>query len=294
MSFLVAQLPDLTLEQGIELLAGFGLLFVIVWIARYAFNNWERRLTKSSPNAKTSLRYLGRLVIIAIILLGSASIIFAVFPGLGAAVSSLFIAAGFASIVIGMAAQSTLQNIFAGLALSSSQPFRINDAVLFKDEFCFVEDLKLTHTVLRTWDNRRLMVPNSVMQAEAFINYTISDPTKLVPVFFTISYESDVDLAMEIMIKAAKEHPDALPIGDLPNAVVMDLADYGVKLRLLTRAKDQPTAFMMTRDLIKTVKKDFVANGIKIPYPTTHLILDKGSMRELRETLAKGVGEKGA
>jgi small conductance mechanosensitive channel len=276
---LVAQVPDLTLTQAIELLVGFGLLFVFTWIARYSFNRWEKRLAKGSPNAKTTFSYIGRLIIVTIILLGTGAIVFAVFPGLGAIVSSLFIAAGFASIVIGMAAQSTLQNIFAGLALSASQPFRINDAVLFKNEFCFVEDLRLMHTILRTWDNRRLMVPNSMIQSEAFINYTITDPTKLVPILFTISFESDVDLAMKIMIKAAREHSDVLPIGDLPNAVVMELAEYGVKLRLLTRAKDQSTAFMMTRDLIKTIKKDFAANGIVIPYPRSYVILDKESMK---------------
>ena len=282
---IIAQDFSLTLTQAIELLVGFGLLFVFTWIVKSSFNRWEKRVARDSPHAKTTFRYLGRLIIATIILIGTGAVIFAVFPGVGAAVSSLFVAAGFASIVIGMAAQSTLQNIFAGMSLSAAQPFRINDAILFRNEFCFVEDLKLTYTILRTWDNRRLMVPNSVMQSEAFINYTITDPTKLVPVFVTISHESDADLAMEIMLKAARGHPDALPIGDLPNAVVMELDSTGVKLRLLTRAKDQSTAFGMTRDLLKTIKKDFAANRIDIPYPRTHVILDQEKTRGLREKL---------
>lgn len=276
----VAQVVDLSVTQIVELVVGFGLLLVIAWVVRNSFGRWEKRLARDSPKATTTFRYLARLFLAAIILVGTGAILFAVFPGLDALISSLFLAAGFASIVIGLAAQSTLQNIFAGMSLSASQPLRINDAILFRNEFCFVEDLKLTYTVLRTWDNRRLMVPNSVMQSEVFINYTIVDPTKLVPIFLTISHESDSEKAIEIMLKAARSHPDSLPEGDLPKVQVMELDSTGVRLRLLTRAKDQPTAFSMARDILKIVKAEFTKNGIVIPYPRTHVIMDKDSAQE--------------
>ena len=77
------------------------------------------------------------------------------------------------------------------------------------------------------------------------------------------------------MVDVAKKHPDCLPIGDLPNAVLMEFADSGILLRLLSRAKDQPTAFMMARDLLLQIKKEFDANGIEIPYPRRYLVMDK-------------------
>jgi small conductance mechanosensitive channel len=58
-----------------------------------------------------------------------------------------------------------------------------------------------------------------------------------------------MDMAMKMMKDIARKHPDCLPIGDLPNVVVMDYTESGISLRLLSRARDQPTAFNMERDL---------------------------------------------
>jgi small-conductance mechanosensitive channel len=60
----------------------------------------------------------------------------------------------------------------------------------------------------------------------------------------------------------------------LPNVVVMDYAESGASLRLLSRAKDQPTAFSMERDLLYQIRKEFKSNGIEIGYPRRHVILD--------------------
>ena len=120
-----------------------------------------------------------------------------------------------------------------------------------------------------------------MLQSEMITNYTAEDPTMLVPVFVDVSYESDIKKAMEIMVDVAKKHPDYLPIGDLPNAVVMELGESGVKLRLLSRAKDQPTAFKMARDLLFQIKTEFDKNGIEIPYPRRYLIMDKNIEEQL-------------
>ena len=117
--------------------------------------------------------------------------------------------------------------------------------------------MRLIHTIMRTWDNRRLVVPNSILQNEAIINYGMNDPSVLVPVPVQVSYESDISKAMQIMTDAARSHPDCIPTGDLPNTVVMELQDSGILLRLLSMAKDQSTAFGMTRDLLFKIKKDF-------------------------------------
>jgi len=114
-----------------------------------------------------------------------------------------------------------------------------------------------------------------MIQSETIINYTSIDPAVLVPILITISYKSDADNAMSIMVEIARRHPDCLPIGDLPNAVIMDFDTTGVKLRLLSRAKDQPTAFAMSRAIMAEVKKEFDKNGIEFPSIRNYLILDQ-------------------
>jgi len=263
-----------TLGSLIVFIVGLAMTFLISWLVNYMLSNRISKIVERSPSLETSYLFIRRIVIVVIITLGAFSATFAAFPSVGAAVASIFVAAGFASIVIGFAAQSTLSNIFAGMTVSISQPIKIDDAVMFRNEFCFVEDIRLMYTVLRTWDNRRLMVPNSLIQNEVVVNYTAIDPTMLCPVFVSITYDSDVEKALSIMADVARKHKDCMPIGDLPKAVIMDYDESGIRLRVLSRAKDQPTAFGMARDLLREIKKAFDANGIKISYPRRMIALD--------------------
>ncbi|MDH7556966.1 MAG: mechanosensitive ion channel, partial [Candidatus Methanosuratincola sp.] len=189
---------------------GLSITFIIAYIINRTLHMQIAKIVERNPSLATSYRFIRRLALAIIIIIGVSSATFAAFPELGASIASIFVAAGFASIVVGLAAQSTLSNIFAGMTISIFQPIRVDEAVMFKNEFCFVEDIKLMHTVLRTWDNRRLMVPNAMLQNEVVVNYTRNDPTKLTPVLVSISYESDLDKSMKIMVDVAKRHPDCL------------------------------------------------------------------------------------
>jgi small-conductance mechanosensitive channel len=117
------------------------------------------------------------------------------------------------------------------------------------------------------------VVPNSIFQNEVVVNYSIEDPTMLVPVFVDITYESDVDKAIEILKDLGEKHPLAIPTPGLPAVHVMELGENGVRLRLLVRAKDQPTAFQLSRELLYQIKKEFERHGIEIPYPRRYVIL---------------------
>jgi small-conductance mechanosensitive channel len=266
---------------------GLSITFIIAYIINRTLHMQIAKIVERNPSLATSYRFIRRLALAIIIIIGVSSATFAAFPELGASIASIFVAAGFASIVVGLAAQSTLSNIFAGMTISIFQPIRVDEAVMFKNEFCFVEDIKLMHTVLRTWDNRRLMVPNAMLQNEVVVNYTRNDPTKLTPVLVSISYESDLDKSMKIMVDVAKRHPDCLPVGDLPKVQLMEFGDSGVALRLLSRAKDQASSFGMARDLLREIKKEFDANGIEIAYPRRYLVFDPKVQKLLEETIPK-------
>lgn len=263
------------------LLIGIALTLLAVYIVNKIAIKSFQEIVRRQPKLETMLTLMRRLIDLCVILICMMIVIFTLFPELLGVIGSVFVAAGFASIVIGLAAQSSLSNIISGVITSISQPFSMGDSLMFRDEFCQVEDIRLMHTILRTWDNRRLVVPNSVLQNEVIINYSMKDTSVLVPVFVQVSYESDIDKAMQIMTDIAAKHPDCLPAEGLPSAVVMDLEDSGIKLRVLSQAKDQSTAFSMTRDLLLQIKREFDANGVEIPYPKVQLVLEK----ELREKI---------
>jgi len=269
--------------KPIEFVIGIAITYVICHLLNRFLLKYFKKLVEREPKFETSYAYLRRIVIALVAMVSVTVLVFSVFPEAGAAVASVLVAAGFASIVVGMAAQSTLSNLIAGMVIATSQPFRVNDAVFLRGEFGFVEDVTLTYTVVRTWDNRRLIIPNSVMQGEVFVNYSIRDPKKLVPVYVKISYESDIDRAVEIMKELARKHPDFLPLPGLPVVHVMELTESGISLRLLSAAKDQPTAFEMSKSLLYQIRKEFERNGIEIPYQKVSLVIDP----ELRDAILK-------
>ncbi len=265
---------------------GFLATYLAAYIVNVVIHRYLATVSSKEKGLRTIMNFVRRMVVGVIALVGVAISTFAVFPQAGVAVASVFVAAGFASIVIGLAAQSSLANIFSGIIISTSQPFNINDAVLYANEWAWVEDIKLTFTILRTWDNRRLVVPNQLFLNSTLVNYDMKDSSKLCIVFVTISYDSDVDRAIEIMKETASKHPDFLPAGNLPVVHLMDIGNAntsapdantvpGLYLRLLSRAKDQPTNFQMSKDLLYSIGKEFMKAGIKFAYPKRGIVMDK-------------------
>lgn len=269
-----------------------GLLFgyIATYLVAHVLNIVLRRFIGNIPNREKGLQtiflFVRRIMVGIVVVIGVAASTFAAFPQAGVAVASIFVAAGFASIVVGLAAQSSLANIFAGIIISTSQPFNVNDALSYAGEWAWVEDIKLTFTVLKTWDNRRLVVPNQMFLNSTLINYDLVDSSKLCIVYVTITYDSDVDRATQIMIDAAKAHPDFFPAGNLPVVHLMDIGDAnssstdanatpGVYLRLLSRARDQSINFQMSKDLLYTIRKEFLKAGIKFAYPKRSVVLEK-------------------
>lgn len=265
---------------AITFIAGIGITFLIAQLIHNLLTKHTYKKILEEPRLKTTYRFIERVVIVLIMIVGIASTTFTVFPAVRGVVSSFFVAAGFASIIIGLAAQSTLSNIISGALIATTQPFRIGDTISFRNEICTVEDIKLTYTTFCAWDNRRLMIPNSTFQTEVITNYTTVDPTILIPVSVQIGFESDVEKASNIMLDLAKRHPDFLYLEGLPKVNLMEFGSSGIILRLLTRANNQSKAFNMSKELLLQIKKEFDINGIEIPYQKIQIVPNKKNLME--------------
>ena len=279
----------LTTVMGILVATSLASLFLNTYLGERI-----KSIVKENPDRETTFRMLHRLALYIVYLIGAIAVISVFAKAPLEAIMGLAVGAGFLAIVIGLGAQKVIGNLLSGININVTRPIRLGDAVMVGGEFGFVEEITLRHTVIRIWDNRRMIIPNSVLDEEVIMNYSIKDTTMLVPVFVQVSYESDLDKAMKIMVDVAKSHPDCLPIGNLPNVVVMEFADSGISLRLLSRAKDQPTAFAMARDLLYQIKKEFDAHGIEIPYPRRYLVFgeDKIGVTQQQSLVFKGRSEK--
>ena len=268
--------------------AGLTMTYLVAYVINIVFKRYAQTEAPRNKGVETVLTFIRRGAVAVVVLIGVAAATFTSFPNASGAIASLFIAAGFGSIVIGLAAQSALSNIFAGMIISTAQPFRLEDAVLFQNEWCWVEDIRLTFTVLKTWDNRRLVVPNQMFLSNTLVNYTLRDPTKLVIVFVQVPYDADLDKAIEIMKAEVRKHRDFVAVPGLPIVHVMEFNESGILLRLLGNAKDQPTNFQMSKDLLYSIRKEFLANGIRISYPRREVVMNPGP------ALGHGAREGGA
>jgi len=265
-------LESLDIFQIVIIVIPFLAALVLSQLVRKYFSDLIRRYVVGEHAGKeTVFRLLERSIIALIFLIALFTSISVVYPGIGAYLSSTLMAAGFLAIVIGLAAQRTLGNIFAGLNIVLTRPIRIGDAIIIKNEYGNVEDITLRHTIIRTWDNRRLIIPNSVLDEEVIINYTITDPKKLFGITVNVPYDTDIEKVNEIMVKESRRHPNVLKELD-PIFQILDFGESGIELRLLFLAKDQPTAFGTGVDLRRSIKKRFDEEGIKFSISGRYLL----------------------
>ncbi|HJH30028.1 MAG TPA: mechanosensitive ion channel family protein [Methanosarcinaceae archaeon] len=247
----------------------------------------QLKLLSSKMNIDETVYGLLRRIVVAFVYLAGILIVISSVPFLENISFAIFASAGFAGLVVGMAAQSSLSNIISGISLAAFRPFGVGDLVTIHDEYGTVSDITLGHTVVTTWDNRRLIIPNHIISDEAIINWSISDPTILWPIDIGIGYDADIDHARSIMIKEAKNHANVLHLNDVRRyhpeivggkemrVVVTELGDFAVNLRLTFWVSDRSVAFITGCELIESIKKRFDAEGIEIPYPYRTIVYKK-------------------
>jgi small-conductance mechanosensitive channel len=195
-------------------------------------------------------------------------------PALDRLSTALLASVSVASIVIGLAAQSTLANFVAGLSLIFYRPFRLGDRIQVNAptglETGIVEDVSLGYTVLQTFDNRRVIISNSVISNTVMVNLTAVHPRVMAIVPFSISYDADIDRARAIVLELAESHAQAEEIAGCP---VMLLGASSVDLSLRVWCADPSVAWTVKVELTEQIKKRFDAEGIEIPYAYQNVIV---------------------
>jgi small-conductance mechanosensitive channel len=222
---------------------------------------------------QTSHALTRRLIVAAIYAIGILMIILQI-PFLNRVAIAMLAGAGVAGLAIGFAAQDSLSNVISGVLLVIFKPFRIGDYVDFKGEYGHIEDLTLRHTVVCTWDMRRIVVPNSMMSSDYIVNWSLGDPESIWPVDIGIGYTSDIDKARSIIIEETRKHPHILKDREI-NVRLTELGDFAVNLRLTFHVPNRGLAFDTGCDIREAVKKRFDEEGIEIPYPYSNVILLK-------------------
>jgi small conductance mechanosensitive channel len=211
---------------------------------------------------RTVVTFLTQLVQIGVYLL--ALVLYAhLVPALRSLGTVLLASVSVASIIIGLAAQSTLSNLIAGVSLVLYRPFQVGDRIQLSGpnglETGIVEDLNLGYTVLQTFDNRRVMVPNGVMVNQTIVNLTSVDARTMALITLEIGYASDIDRARQILTEVAREHPLVQEVVGCP---VTRVDDSHITLRLQAWCADVGDARKVEAGLYEQASKRFGEEGI--------------------------------
>lgn len=246
--------------------------FVAAKLVRAAFYRAIQRDTHSLMD-HTVVLFLGKLAQLAVY--AFAFLLYAhLIPALQHIGTAWLASVGLVSVVIGLAAQQALGNLMAGISLLFYRPFKLGDRVQVAaptgPETGTVESLDLGYTVLLTGDNRRVVVPNSVMANQVTINHSMTDERVICTVPVSIGYNCDVEKVRGVLLELAKANPKA---GKVAGCRVAGLGSSSVDLSLLVWCADSGTAAELKSELLEAIKKRFDTEGIEIPYAYTNIII---------------------
>ncbi|NPA16330.1 mechanosensitive ion channel family protein [Persephonella sp.] len=260
-------LIDLAVQWAVKI-AGAVLVFIIgKWIAR-KLADLSIKLMERASVEETLLKFLGKLIYVGLLIL----VIIAALGTLGVQTTSFIAILGAATLAIGLALQSNLSNFGAGAVLLIFRPFKVGDFVEAGGATGVVEEIGIFNTVMRTGDNRQIIIPNSNIVGGNIINYSAKD-TRRIDLVIGVSYEDDLKKVKEELWNILNADERILK-DPAPTVAVSELADSSVNfvVRPWVKASDYWPVYF---DLLETIKTRFDEVGISIPYPQMDVHLKK-------------------
>ncbi len=202
---------------------------------RYATNHRERDPARVR-RVRTQVTLIRRVVSAVVGVVAVAAMLLT-FPAMRAGrAASLLASAGILGIVAGVAAQSTLSNMFAGLQIAFGDMVRIGDTVVVDGEWGTVEEITLTFLTVRTWDERRITMPVSYFTSKPFENWSRGTPQMTGTVFWHVDHSAPLDAMRAKLRDILRECPEW--DGRACNLTVTDSTPSTLEVRALVTAKD--------------------------------------------------------
>ncbi|NYG54607.1 mechanosensitive ion channel family protein [Nocardioides perillae] len=206
-------------------------------LRRYRTDVADNRLARQR---RTQTMVIRRLTVAAGVVVTAGAVLLS-FPGVRVVGASVLASAGLISVVAGLAAQSVLSNVFAGVQLAFNDAIRLDDAVIVEGEWGWIEEITLTYVVVRIWDDRRLVLPSTWFTTTPFQNWTREHSELLGSVELDLDWRVDTD-AMRRELDRALETTD-LWDGRAKVLQVTDAVGGWVRVRVLVTAQDAPSLF---------------------------------------------------
>ena len=252
------------LPRALDFIIEVALAFVFIVIGMKLIG-WVRKILRKSlekNHADTGLvQFLDSLVKYGLYILLALTIL----QRFGVQTTSIVAAIGSVGVAIGLALQGSLSNFAGGVIILLIKPFKVGDYVIQGSLEGTVSEIQLFYTTLTTPDNRKIIIPNGQLADNSLINATAAD-TRRLDIKVGISYNSDVKLAKDLLLKLGENDSDTLKEeGKAPMAAVDELADSSVNMLLRVWTPTDKYWDVKFR-LTEAVKFAFDEAGIEIPF----------------------------
>ena len=246
---------DLTL---LDLLLVFLILLAAMIIGKVFALNLRRSLKDKVK--KEHQRSIIRITYLIIIIFA----LFLILPILGVDPSGLLVAAGFLGLVIGLASQSVIGNLVAGVFLVIEKPMKVGDQVEVEGKMGYVEDVKIMSTIIRTYDGVFVRIPNEKVFTTNISNL-VAHAARRLEYTVGIRYRDDADKAVAVIKDIIDKHPLTLKNPE-PMVYVKELGNSSVDI-MVRFWVPSPEWYPVRRELLWKIKTTLEENDIFVPFP---------------------------
>jgi len=234
-------------------------LFGALWVSRMI----ENRLLGShhmNMNLRVVLSKVVRIFFILIAILMALSVV-----GLDITLLSVF--GGALGVGLGFGLQKIASNYASGFIILLDESIHIGDIITVDTHYGVVSELRSRYLVLKKLDNTEVIIPNELLVANVMINHSMTDRKVRVQLAVQVSYQSDLDLAMKLMVEAAKTQERVLQ-DPPPNALLKGFADSGIDLVMNVWITDPEEGTMgLQSEIYMDIWRAFKKYNVSIPYP---------------------------
>ena len=258
---------QVNLESILQVLTIFSIRLVVtiliiiigLWLSKRIHKIILKFLNKSNLD-DTVISFINNLSTLAL----NGIVILVSLGNLGVKTTSIVALLGATGLAVGLALQGSLSNFSAGILLVVFRYFKVNDLIESGDTMGYVEAIRIFTTVVRTLDNREIIIPNNKLIEDKIINHH-AKPERRIDLVVGVSYVDDIDQVREVITSVLKQESRILNEPP-PDILVGELADNSVNFYVRPWVKSV-NYLPVKYALIEAIKKSFDAHNISIPFP---------------------------
>ena len=234
-------------------------LFIALWISRM-MENRLMRAEHVNMNMRVVLTKLLRIFLLFVAILIALSAV-----GLDITLLSVF--GGALGVGLGFGLQRIASNYVSGFIILLDKSMQIGDVITVETHYGVVSDLRTRYLVLRKLDGTEVIIPNEMLIINPVINHSFTDHKARVQMPVQVSYDSPLELAMQLISDAANKHPRILDT-PAPAVLIKGFGDSGIDLTLSIWIPDpEEGSSALQSEIYMEIWRAFLANNISIPFP---------------------------